>query len=194
MTAAPDDLTAIFGPAAATKPDPNPLTGRLPRVSSAPGRPVAAPAATPVAVPPAPPVAEPVATPQAPISNSTDTGTRQISVYVLPHVPNAIRAAKAGRTNAAVVYDAIERCHTRMSELLTARRAATPPAEGTGTPLFNRQASDARVDPQRVPWTFKATPANRAVLDQLVATHKATSRSELISTALEATYPPTASS
>lgn len=168
------NLGDVFGPAAASTTGPAGLAGRLPRVG------------TPAATPPAGPVAAPVAPPQAPAPTSPDDGTRQISVYVLPHVPDAIRAAKGSRTNAAVVYDAIERCQARLPELLAARRAAPAPAGA----LFTRQPGDARDDETRIPWTFKVTVANRRVLDRLVTTFAAASRSELVATALEAIYPP----
>ncbi len=124
-----------------------------------------------------------VASGQAGASTSGD-GTKQISVYVLPHVPEAIRTAKRGRTNAAVVYDAIEGCLAQLPGLLTARLSA--PAPGG---LFARQATDSQAEDTRIPWTFKVTPANRAVLDSLVTRCGATSRSELVATALEHTYP-----
>lgn len=92
-----------------------------------------------------------------------------------------------GRTNAAVVYDAIEAAEQQIPMLLDARRAAPQPAGGGG--LFARHTDDQR-DAGRVPWTFKTTPANRRVLDQLVDAHGAVSRSELVSTVLEHAYPP----
>jgi hypothetical protein len=176
------NLSDVFGaPAAGSG-----LAGRLPRV--APAQPAAAPVAAPVAVPPAIPVAAPVAgqPAAAPASADADTSTRQITVYVLPHVPDRIRAGKHGRTNAAVVYDAIEAAQQQIPALLAARRAAPQPASGA---LFARHTGDQR-DGGRVPWTFKTTPANRRVLDQLVDAHGAVSRSELVSTVLEHAYPP----
>lgn len=92
-------LSDVFGPPAAGG-----LAGRLPPVTATP--PVAQPPAPPVAQPPAPPVATPQA--RATTSADSDDTTRQITVYVLPHVPEMIRTDKRGRTNASVVYDAIE--------------------------------------------------------------------------------------
>ncbi|WP_091639498.1 hypothetical protein [Micromonospora pallida] len=103
-------------------------------------------------------------------------------------MPAQIRAGKRGRTNAAVVYDAIEDAQQQIPALLGARRAAPQPAGGS---LFARHASDHRGDAGRVPWTLKSTPTNRRVLDQLVDAHGAVSRSELVSTVLEHAYPPT---
>lgn len=178
------NLSDVFGPPAAG----SGLAGRLPRV--APAQPAAAPVAHPPADPVAPPTATPLAAPPAAAvaSADADSSTRQITVYVLPHVPDRIRAGKRGRTNAAVVYDAIEAAHQQIPALLNARRAAPAPASGGGG-LFARHTSDQR-DGGRVPWTFKTTPANRRVLDQLVDTHGAVSRSELVSTVLEHAYPP----
>jgi len=174
-----DDLGKTFGTAGVAG-----LAGRLPRIDAPPAPPPAQPTAPPVAAPVAAPIAPPVAEPLS----SGDSGTKQITVYVLPHVPEAIRADKQGRTNAAVVYDAIEARHRELPTLLAGRRVAPTPATGG---LFARQAADIRHDePQRVPWTFKATPDNRAVLDRLATSYHATSRSELVSVALEATYPP----
>ncbi|MDG4756270.1 hypothetical protein O7630_35570 [Micromonospora sp. WMMD718] len=102
-------------------------------------------------------------------------------------MPEQIRADKRGRTNAAVVYDAIESAQEQLPALLAARRAVPDVASGG---LFARHPVDRRGDAGRVPWTFKTTPANRRVLDQLVAAHRAVSRSELVSTVLEYAYPP----
>lgn len=179
-----ENLGETFGPAAVT----TRLAGRLPRVthSTSPvADPVARPVARPVAASAAQPVAPPPVQPVAQVSTSgEDTGTKQITVYVRPHVPAAIRADKAGRTNATVVYNAIEGCQDQLPALLAARHS--PPA--TANTLFAHQPGD-RAGEQRVPWTFKATPANRAVLDRLATRFAATSRSELISVALEAAYP-----
>jgi hypothetical protein len=180
-------LGDVFGRAAAAKKDETPappLAGRLgPLAAASQPSPVAAPPAIPLARPAAPPVAPPVALASAQALTSED-GTKQISIYVLPHVPEAIRAAKRGRTNAAVVYDAIEGCLPQLPGLLAARRTA--PASGG---LFTRQATDSQAETTRIPWTFKVTPANRAVLDSLVTRCGATSRSELVAAALEYTYP-----
>ena len=186
-------LGEVFGPSAAGKGGASGLAGRLSRVAAPPATPVAQPAAAPVAPPPATPVAQPVASAVVPPvaeqragTAASDDSPRQISIYVLPHVPEAIRAAKHGRTNAAVVYDAIEACLAELPALLEARRAV-PATQGHGG-LFVRQAADTQ-DDTRVPWTFKVTQANRVVLDDLVARLGANSRSELVSTALENTYP-----
>ena len=173
------NLSDVFGAPAAGG-----LAGRLPRIAPAPAQ------ATPVAVPVAVPLADPVATQREDTETSPDTGddtTRQITIYVLPHVPDRIRADKRGRTNAAVVYDAIEAAQQQIPALLAARRAAPQPSDGG---LFARQTTDQRGEAGRVTWTFKTTPANRRVLDQLVDAHGAVSRSELVSTVLEHTYPP----
>lgn len=179
-------LSDVFGPPAAGG-----LAGRLPPVTAAPAAtpPAAHPPAVSVAQPVARPPASPVATPQASATTSADSDdtTRQITVYVLPHVPELIRTDKRGRTNAAVVYDAIETAQHQIPTLLAARRAAPEPGAGGG--LFARHPVDKRGEAGRVPWTFKTTPANRGVLDQLVNTHHAVSRSELVSTVLEHTYP-----
>lgn len=179
-------LADVFGPPAAGAG----LAGRLPRVAATPqATPVATPPAMPPATPVARPQATPVAAPQAPpvASADADDTTRQITVYVLPHVPERVRADKRGRTNATVVYDAIEEAQEQLPALLAARRAA-PDASSGG--LFARHPGDRRGGDGRVPWTFKTTPANRRVLDQLVAAHRAVSRSELVSTVLEHAYPP----
>lgn len=110
-------------------------------------------------------------------------------MYVLPHVPKQIRAAKRGRTNATVVYDAIESFLSELPALLAARHSTPTPTPGGG--LFVRQTADAH-DDTRIPWTFKVTPTNRAVLDGLVDRLGAASRSELVSVVLEHAYPPPA--
>jgi len=173
------NLADVFGTPAVSS-----LAGRLAPVAAPPAQPVAPAQAVPVATPVAHPVAPTLARSEArPVAD--ETTTKQITVYVLPHVPAAIRAAKDGRTNATVVYDAVEACHNRLPALLAARHAA---AQSAGEGLFTPQPGTRTGEPQRVPWTFKATPANRATLDGLVITCGATSRSELVSAALETMY------
>lgn len=180
------ELGNVFGRAAVSdQREGSGLAGRLPRKTTPAASPVAVPVAAPVAEGQAAPVAAPSAAPPAGSPTSEDASPRQITVYVLPHVPDAIKNGKRGRTNAAVVYDAIEQHRDKLPALLAARRTAEP-----GGGLFVRTGTDARDDgPTRVTWTFKAMPANKRVLDQLVITYRASSRSELVSTALEAAFP-----
>lgn len=178
------NLADVFGPAAAARPA-NGLAGRLPPRSTT------TPATRPTNPPPpvAPPVADPVArtvSAPRPAQTAPDVGTKQITVYVLPHIPEAIKAAKSGRTNAGVVYDAIESLRPRLTDLVTARQTPQNPAGA----LFARSTEDVATEGARITWTFKTTPGNRKVLDQLVVVHGASSRSELVSVALEAAYPP----
>jgi hypothetical protein len=198
------NLSDIFGPPAAggglagrlTPVTPAAVPANPPAVPAAipqaptPANPVATPVAAPVADPPAPPPAAPIADPKATSpasSNADDETTRQITVYVLPHIPELLRSSKQGRTNAAVVYDAIEAAQHGIPALLAARQATPDP--GTGG-LFARHSGDQRGEAGRVPWTFKTTPSNRQVLDQLVKKYRAASRSELVSTVLEHAFPP----
>jgi hypothetical protein len=158
------------------------LADRLPRRA----RPTSTPPAvdSEEAAPAAPPrVVGPIAAPVSPAATPTAATTRQVTVYVLPHVPAAIRKGRAGRSNADVVYDAVDAIRDRIGELLAARRDS--PSNGS---LFARERRH-RTGEGRVSWSFNASPANRSVLDQLANTH-GTTRSELVSIALEATYPP----
>lgn len=119
---------------------------------------------------------------------SADAAKHQLSAYVLPHVPDAIQAGKGGRSNALVVWEAIENCQDRLPTLLEARHRPAEPAGGGG--LFVRSPSDARrEDSQRVSWTFRCDAVNRRTLDELARRYGAKSRSELVSVALEAAYP-----
>lgn len=109
-------------------------------------------------------------------------------MYLPPQVLQAVRRARAGargRTNADIAFEAIDATHALLGELVAAHRGGTGrpgslfPARHTVRPVV---AAGVR----RVLWSMKATPAELAVIDRLVAETGSVSRSELIATAMEA--------
>ncbi|MBB4920952.1 hypothetical protein [Streptosporangium saharense] len=112
-----------------------------------------------------------------------------MSVYLLPA---AIQAAATYRSKehtdcAGVVYDAIDALRDRLPALVAARQAPER-REGSLFPGRRESATAAarRTGQRRRLWFFQATTAELAVLDQLQTTSGARSRSELVSTAVEA--------
>lgn len=184
-----DDLTSAFGvPAAAQTAQ---LAGRLAKRSTASEQPPA-PAAEPAPAPelaeaPTPASAPPAAAAAtAPPAAAEEDGTpTQVSVYLTAAAVAAVRRAKGRRTNADVALDAIDATIDQLPALLTARRTTDRP--GSLFPARRRAHRGAfSNDPPRVLWSMKATPAELAVLDRLVGQLGASSRSELIATAIEA--------
>lgn len=182
-----DDLTSAFGvPATAQTAQ---LSGRLAKRSTASEQP--APAAEPAPTPepaeaPAPASAPPAAAAAAPPAAAEEDGTpTQVSVYLTAAAVAAVRRVKGRHTNADVALDAIDATIDQLPALLTARRTTDRP--GSLFPARRRAHRGAYSnDPPRVLWSMKATPAELAVLDRLVGQVGASSRSELIATAIEA--------
>jgi len=112
--------------------------------------------------------------------------TTQVSVYLLPDAIQAARRVRGRRTNAELAWEAIDATHQRLGELLATRHGGAPrpgslfPARQTGG------RPGAVGEARRALWSMKATPAELAVVDRLVADLGAVSRSELIATAIEA--------
>ncbi|MER7129706.1 hypothetical protein [Streptosporangium saharense] len=112
-----------------------------------------------------------------------------MSVYLLPA---AIQAATAYRSKervdcAGVVYDALDALRDQLPKLVAARQAP----ERREDSLFPGRresvgAAARRTGQRRRLWFFQASTAELAVLDQLQTTSGARSRSELVSTAVEA--------
>lgn len=184
------------GPAtgAPARPAPEPPPGDVDQA------PPAAPPAPPPAQPPTPPQARPVerqeTRPQARQRAELveDEATFQVSAYVLPDVVRALEAARrrTGRTNAELVYDALDAVHDRLPELVAARQAGgARPADSLFPGRRSRTPrAAAAVDGRRRLWSLQATAAELDVLDGLVDGAGARSRSEVISCAVEAVYAP----
>lgn len=185
------------------------LAGRLPRRTTTGAG--SAPPAADLAPSPAPApvenveggtaVEQPASTRAEPVSaavvhtpaveaDETDV-TFQVSVYVLPAVSRAIEEARrrTGRTNAEIAYDAIDAVRDRLPELVAARRGGDRPA---GSLFPGRRSRTPRAaaaaEGRRRLWSLQATAAELAVIDGLVETTGARSRSELISCAVEAHF------
>lgn len=116
----------------------------------------------------------------------------QISVYVLPQVLTtaAGRRDEEGLTNAEIAFDAIDENQHRLAGLVRERRTQPRPQSS----LFPARTRRGRPGPstvstgegRRVLWAFRATTAELQVIDRLVTSTGAESRSELVSVALEA--------
>ncbi len=191
------DLSTAFGTPARAQ-----LGGLLPKRASEPPPPAEAPVPTTdeaaadveaAAPEPAAPArrADTASHASAP-STPAETGsepvtTTQVSVYLTPDAIAAVRRARAGgrRTNADVALDAIDATVDRLPKLLASRRTG-PDRPNSLFPARPRPARAASDGPRRVLWSMKATAAELAVIDRLVDTAGAASRSELIATAIEA--------
>lgn len=190
------DLGEAFGGSARGRRD---LGGMLP-----PRRPATEPAApSPTAAEPEPspdPVApvpprqrQPRTTRRTPPAPEPGADTSfQVQVYVLPGVLSAAsrRRKDDGLTNAEVAFDAVDAVQSRLPGLVRDRRTK-PRQEGSLFPARAvrrpRAGADAgATEGRRVPWVMRCTAAELEVLDRLVASTGAESRSELVSVALEA--------
>ena len=111
--------------------------------------------------------------------------TSQVSIYLLPEAIQAARRARGRRTNAELAWEAIDATHQRLAELLATRHGGTP-RPGSLFPARQAGRTVATGEARRALWSIKATPAELAVVDRLVAELGAAFRSELIATAVEA--------
>jgi hypothetical protein len=126
------------------------------------------------------------------VRDSSTEDSFQISVYLLPEaktVAGQIRATE-GKTNAEIAFDAIDAVHSDLPGLLEQRRVSPRPENS----LFpaRRRKRNRRVPAgqggagRRVLWALQVTDEEAKILDGLVQTVGAESRSELISVAMEA--------
>lgn len=119
------------------------------------------------------------------------TATSQSIVYVAPAVREALDALRKRdrRTNAELVFDALDRTQHQLVELMGRQNRHQRPASS----LFGSRPGRTRprsISPEErtVPFTFRATAAELTVIDRLVETSGAASRSALVAVALEAVY------
>lgn len=113
--------------------------------------------------------------------------TVQVNVHLMPHVIALAEHARAGRTNADIVLDALDQGGD-LPSLLDRHRGQSAPASGPSRFRRNRTPrSRASATPRR-PWTFRVSRDDVAVLDQLVRESGAASRSELVEAALAAAH------
>lgn len=199
-------LEETFGPSARSRPDLAGMLAPRPRTPP-PSRPAAAPEAEPEPSPTKdhreeeePQAPQPRQRPRRAAAASApppEPGVSyQVSVYVLPAARSRARARREaeGLTNAEIAFAAIDSLQHRLAGLVAQRRT-TPPAEGS---LFPPRVSRRRrpggdpgaTEGRRVLWALQATTEELRVLDRLVKSSGAESRSELISVALEAALLP----
>lgn len=114
---------------------------------------------------------------------------KQFLTFVLPEVKAraAQRQEETGESNAEIVFAAIDDTHTRLPQLI-ALRHEKPSKPGSLFPGRKLDRTDGRDGVTREIWTYRATPAERAVIDNLGKECGAGSRSELVSVALEAFF------
>ncbi|QSB07178.1 hypothetical protein [Natronoglycomyces albus] len=172
-----ENLGDAFGPTGRSK-----LGGILPERS-----PKRQPAPTPVEQAPTetPQDERPTVAPE-PDNAQSAAAARQINTFLLPAVKK--RAAQRKRanneTNADVAFAAIEAELPRLESLIRARHTGSR----TSSLFPSRTSQRSQKRPEgvnREMWTIRATPAEIAVIDDLVESNGALSRSELISVALE---------
>lgn len=118
-------------------------------------------------------------TPKAP-----EPAPRAVIAYIPVSVRDRLRARRTADSPpiADIVLDAIEATHDRLGDLLAAQR---PKVERSA--LFVRTTTPtAKSDEPNVQLYLRLSADNVGVIDQLVETHKAPSRSALIAAALDA--------
>lgn len=131
---------------------------------------------------------EPPATDDAP---AVVPATFQVGVYLLP---TAVAAAEKVRRrhsiqNAVIAFDALDAHRDELHHLVTQRKtaAAARPADSLfpSRPSKSTRSTAARQGRRQL-WSLQATTEELAILDQLATDAGASSRSELISVAVEA--------
>ncbi|ANY10690.1 hypothetical protein [Pseudonocardia sp. HH130630-07] len=119
------------------------------------------------------------------------TATSQAIVYVSPSVRKALEAARRRdrQTNAELVFDAVDRTKDQLADLVADQNRQERPADSLFASRLTRTRRRAASPSERlVPFSFRATESEYNVLDWLVTDTSATSRSALVSVALEAVY------
>ncbi|GII05752.1 ribbon-helix-helix protein, CopG family [Planobispora takensis] len=189
---APGSLGSAFGGSAAGG-----LGGILAPRTSAPASPpaVAAPVPEPVPVERVAPdsVPEPLATADDRPEALEDDATYPVGVYLLPATIAAVSKRRKARRveNVNVALGAIDELCDELPALIAARRSAGRSSDSLFPPRRSEshQAAAAR-DGRRRLWSFQATAAEVRVIDRLVESTGARSRSELIACAMEAYLAP----
>lgn len=120
-----------------------------------------------------------------------------MSAYVLPAAKAEVARVRtqAGRTNAEVVFDAIDAVHHELPHLIAARNTVWRPEDSLFPARVQRRRRQqgrgpAETAARRILWTLRATTAELEILDRMAGECGAESRSELISVAVEAALLP----
>lgn len=117
--------------------------------------------------------------------------TSQSIVYLAPGLRDTLDAARKRdrRTNSDLVFDAIDRAQHQLPELVTRQQRQERPPNSLFSARPSRTRQRATSPSERtVPFTFRATADELAVIDRLVEETSASSRSSLIAAALHATF------
>jgi hypothetical protein len=124
-----------------------------------------------------------------PASRTSHGGTRSISFTTPVLVRDLLRttARASERTVAEVVLGAVSDSRERLGDLVAAERPTSP---STFVLFPDPAAAPARSSEPRVTVTLRTTAANIQVLDDLVVSHRADDRSQLITAALRAALTP----
>lgn len=167
------------------------------------GGPSAAAQTPPESLPPAPAAEEPSvqAEPepareeeqgdQAPHEQGPAPATSQSIVYLAPGLRDALDAARKRdrRTNADLVFDAIDRAQHQLPELIRRQQRLDRPPNSLFSARPSRTRQRATTPSERtVPFSFRATADELAVIDRLVEETNASSRSSLVAAAVAATF------
>jgi hypothetical protein len=116
--------------------------------------------------------------------------TFQVSVYLLPAAAAAAEQLRRRRSsqNAAIAFDALDRYRDELRNLIADRKTSAVRPSGSMFPnrMSNSTRSAAAQQGRRQLWSLQATEDELTILDQLAADSGASSRSELISVAMEA--------
>ena len=169
------------GAATSTAPSTAPGPGSAQTRATAQPTPEPSPSAALTAGPPDQPAGERKGTRgQAPASGARTT--HRVVMVLDPEVAEAVREHRRyGRTNADVIFDAIEQVGlAQLQELLPHRTTRAVPPGG----MFSR--STGQVALNKVRFEARLLPADCDLIDQVVADSGAASRSQLIETALQA--------
>ncbi len=197
-SATEDNLADAFGTPATE------LGKLLPRRTSAPSAPVDAPPAEEEALAHAPAPTPIEAGPAITVRSSrsvaktlkrsqpTGTGdlTRPVPIYLLPEVIAALRNETRTQrvTNAQLALEALDQLHNDLGRLISLRRTGPVQDGSLFPPRMVRSRRLQGSDERRRLWTFQATDRELEVIDRLMRSASAESRSELVATALEHVY------
>lgn len=117
--------------------------------------------------------------------------TSQSIVYLAPALRDALDSARKRdrRTNADLVFDAIDRAQYQLPELIRRQQRLDRPPNSLFSARPSRTRQRATTPAERtVPFSFRATADELSVIDRLVEETNASSRSSLVAAAVEATF------
>ena len=112
-------------------------------------------------------------------------------IYVSPTLRDTLDGLRKRQrcTNADLVFDAVDRTQQQLADMVARQHRQDRPANSLFAGRASRTRQRAATPGDRtVPFTFRATAAELAVIDEQVERTGASSRSVLLAVALEAAY------